>query len=304
MDHIQTELLDIAFESGGPRDGRPVLLLHGWPDDATGWRGVAPLLEQKGYRWVAPWLRGFGPTRFLADQSPRDGTGVAIARDALDLMDALGWNRCAVVGHDWGGRAAYILAALAPERVSSITSLAIGYAPRGRFATPSFEQSRRWWYQWFMTTDAGAAAVRDDPERFARIQWDTWGPTDWFDDAVFAAVAGSFRNPDWVAITLHGYRSRWKPEKLDPRYTSLRDVVDATDLLQVPTLMIQGGADRCDPPGESEGQARSFANGYQRVVLDGVGHFPAREAPQAVADSIIAFLDSPGVETQRNARTR
>jgi pimeloyl-ACP methyl ester carboxylesterase len=261
-------------------------------------------LEQKGYRWVAPWLRGFGPTRFLADQSPRDGTGVAIARDALDLMDALGWNRCAVVGHDWGGRAAYILAALAPERVSSITSLAIGYAPRGRFATPSFEQSRRWWYQWFMTTDAGAAAVRDDPERFARIQWDTWGPTDWFDDAVFAAVAGSFRNPDWVAITLHGYRSRWKPEKLDPRYTSLRDVVDATDLLQVPTLMIQGGADRCDPPGESEGQARSFANGYQRVVLDGVGHFPAREAPQAVADSIIAFLDSPGVETQRNARTR
>jgi pimeloyl-ACP methyl ester carboxylesterase len=133
MQTVETSLLEISLETGGPEDGPPVLLLHGWPDDATAWRSIAPALEEAGYRWVAPWLRGFGPTRFLADETPRDGTGVAIAQDALDLADAIGWDRFAVVGHDWGGRAAYILAAIAPERVISITSLAIGYAPHGRF---------------------------------------------------------------------------------------------------------------------------------------------------------------------------
>ncbi|MGI3776570.1 MAG: alpha/beta fold hydrolase [Janthinobacterium lividum] len=290
MRNIRTPVLDIAFEGGGPPDGRPVLLLHGWPDDATAWRGVAPALEAAGMRWVAPWLRGFGATRFLSASTLRDGSGVAIAQDALDLADALGWGRFAVVGHDWGGRAAYILAALAPERVTSIASLAIGYAPRGRFAVPGLGQSRRWWYQWFMATDGGAQAVRDDPVDFARMQWDTWGPTAWFDEAAFAAVAGSFRDPDWAAVTLHGYRSRWMAEALDPRYAGLREKVDACEVLPVPTLMIQGAADLCDPPAESEGQERFFANGYRRLVLDGVGHFPAREDPRAVGEAVVAHL--------------
>lgn len=210
MKMIRTSLLDVAYESGGPANGRPVLLLHGWPDDATAWRGVTPALEAAGYRWVAPWLRGFGDTRFLSTSTLRDGTGAAIAQDALDVVQVLGWEQFAVVGHDWGGRAAYILAAIAPERVTSITALAIGYAPRGRFTTPSFAQSRRWWYQWFATTEGGAAAVREDPIGFARLQWETWGPTGWLQEAVFAEVAESFRNPDWAAVTLHGYSSRWQ----------------------------------------------------------------------------------------------
>jgi pimeloyl-ACP methyl ester carboxylesterase len=287
---IKTDLLEIAFDCGGVEDGRPVMLLHGWPDDLTAWRGITPALEQAGFRWVAPSLRGFGRTRFLSDETLRDGTGVAIAQDALDLADALGWDRFAVVGHDWGGRAAYILAAIVPERLSSIASLAIGYAPRGRFVTPPFEQSRRWWYQWFMMTTGGVAAVREDPTGFARIQWDTWGPTGWLDEATFASVVESFRNPDWTAITLHGYRSRWRAEPLDPRYSHLRSEVDATETLRVPTLMLQGGADCCDPPAESEGQERFFPNGYTRVVLDGVGHFPARELPHVVGSRVIAHL--------------
>ena len=292
MKNIQTSLLDIAFESGGPEDGRPVLLLHGWPDDATAWRGITPALEAGGYRWVAPWLRGVGATRFLSSDTLRDGSGVAIAQDALDLADGLGWRRFAVVGHDWGGRGAYILAAIARERLTSITSLAIGYAPRGRFAIPTFEQCRRWWYQWFMTTDGGAQAVRDDPVSFARLQWETWGPTGWFDETVFALVANSFRDPDWAAITLHGYRSRWKGETLDPRYAGLRETLDHCERLSVPALMIQGAADLCDPPEESDGQQDFFTNGYERLVLDRVGHFPAREDPQAVVAPIISHLDA------------
>lgn len=292
MDRLHTSLLDIAFDSGGPVDGRPVLLLHGWPDDATAWRGITPALAAAGYCWVAPWLRGFGGTHFLSKDTLRDGSGVAIAQDALDLADALGWKRFAVIGHDWGGRAAYIMATIVPDRLTSIASLAIGYAPRGRFVTPDFEQSRRWWYQWFMTTDGGAAAVRDDPIAFARIQWQTWSPTGWFDEAEFAAAAESFRNPDWVAITLHGYRSRWQAEALDPRYTELRRRIDATDMIRVPTLMVQGDADLCDPPAESEGQQRFFTQGYQRIVLDGVGHFPTREAPDRVTEAVVGHLVS------------
>jgi len=290
MNHISTDLLDIGYLSGGPRDGFPVLLLHGWPDAPDGWAGVTPALEAAGYRWIAPWLRGFGPTAFRTADTLRDGSAAALARDALDLADALGIDRFAVLGHDWGGRTAYALSAIAPERIVASVVLAIGYTPRGRFVVPSFEQSARWWYQWLMASDAGAAKVAADPIGFARAQWDTWSPPGWFDEARFAAAAESFRNPDWVAITLHGYRYRWNDEPVDPRYAAERGTIEATEELTVPTLLIQGGDDRCDPPSESEGQERGFSGDYARVVLDGVGHFPAREASNAVADAAVTHF--------------
>jgi pimeloyl-ACP methyl ester carboxylesterase len=288
--HIPTKLLDIAYECGGPESGPRVVLLHGWPDDVRGWRKVTPALERTGFRWVAPWLRGFGPTRFLSDETVRDGSAVALAQDAFDLADSLGWGRFAVIGHDWGGRTAYCMSALQPARLVAIGSLAIGYAPRGKFTTPSFEQSRRWWYQWFMTTDAGAEAVRRDPIGFARVQWEDWSPPGWFDDHEFAATAESFRNPDWVAITLQGYRSRWRQEVVDGRYRPQREIIAATEKLVTPTLMVQGAQDRCDPPGESAGDEPYFTGGYHRVVVGGAGHFPAREAPDTVAEAIVAHL--------------
>jgi pimeloyl-ACP methyl ester carboxylesterase len=288
---IITDVLSIGYRTGGPEGGLPVMLLHGWPDDPSGWSGVTGPLEEAGYHWVAPWLRGFGATRFLSTDTVRDGTSVAIAHDALDLADALGWERFAVVGHDWGGRAAYVLAAIAPERVTSIAALAIGYAPRGEIAVPaSFAQCRRWWYQWLMTTDGGAALVTADPIGFARIQWDTWSPEGWYDEEDFVATSASFQSPDWVPITLHGYRSRWQGEPLDLRYQRGRDIVAGIETVDVATFMIQGSADACDPPEESEELERYFTGRYERVVLDGVGHFPAREAPDEVARLILDHL--------------
>ncbi len=294
MKRVTTGHLDIAYLAGGPDDGTPLLLLHGWPDDPTGWAGVTAALEAAGYRWVAPWLRGFGPTRFRSADTLRDGSPVALAQDALDLADALGWRRFALMGHDWGGRAAYALAALVPERLTAMMSLAIGYSPRGRFAVPSLDQCARWWYQWLMTSDAGAAEVQADPVGFARYQWETWSPPGWFGEPSFAAAADSFRNPDWAAITLHGYRHRWQAEPLDASYAAQRARIDAIVSLAVPTLMIQGEADRCDPPEESEGQERWFSAGYSRIVLPGVGHFPAREAPRVVADAVLSHLERHG----------
>ncbi len=292
MPTVRTDVLEIAYEQGGPADGPPVLLLHGWPDAPRSFNAVAPLLHAAGYRTIAPYLRGFGPTRFLSRATPRVGTAVALAKDALDLADRLHLGRFAVVGHDWGARTAYTLAAVAPERVTAIAALSVAFAPRGESQVPAFEQARHYWYQWFMCTDGGVEEVTADPVAFARIQWETWSPHGWFDIAEFARTAESFANPDWVAISLNSYRSRWrKGEKKDLRHLALQRRLEATTLLGTPTLMIQGGADTCLLPNKSEGRERYFTGGYKRLVLAGIGHFPQREAPDAVAEAILNLLE-------------
>src|ERR1700679_3413616 len=156
MKTVRTERLEIAFEDGGPPDGTPVLLLHGWPDAPRGWARVASGLHQKGWRTITPYLRGSGPTRFLSADTPRVGTGVALAQDAIDLADHLRLEHFAVVGHDWGARVGSTLAALFPERLTALTALSLAYQPHGVFSIPDFQQSRRFWYQWFQCVEGGA----------------------------------------------------------------------------------------------------------------------------------------------------
>jgi pimeloyl-ACP methyl ester carboxylesterase len=293
MTSLTTEVLELAYEVTGPPDGSPVLLLHGWPDAARGWRAVADRLHAQGWRTIMPDLRGSGRTRFRSADTLRDGQAVALAQDALDLADGLGLGQFPIVGHDWGGRVAYTLAALAPERVTAIASLALAYQPRAVFAMPDFSQSRAFWYQWLMYVDDGVRAIREDPVGFARIQWDTWSPPGWFDEDEFAATASGFTHPDWVAVTLNAYRARFlATEPRDARYDRLRARLAGIDRLSVPTLMIQGGSDYCDEPASSEGLDQWFTASYRRVVIDGVGHFPHREAPGAVADLVGEHLSS------------
>jgi pimeloyl-ACP methyl ester carboxylesterase len=291
MHSIRTALLEIFYEETGPRNGPPVLLLHGWPDAPRGWTNVAHRLQAQGWRTIVPYLRVFRPTRFLSEDTPRFAAGVALAQDAIDLADALNIDRFAVIGHDWGARAAYTMAALFPERLTALAALALAYQPGGVFRVPDFEQSQRFWYQWFQCTDGGSEMVRKDPVGFARIQWDTWSPAGWFDETEFAATSGTFRGPDWVAITLNAYRVRWiSAEVTDPRYDALQRKLREIELLSTPTLMIQGASDSCDAPKESEGLDQFFVGGYQRLLLDGVGHFPHREAPGLVADAVLGLL--------------
>src|SRR5260221_6701637 len=274
MNSVRTDMLEIAFEEGGPPDGTLVLLLHGWPDAPRGWNEVSRRLQADGFRTIAPYLRGSSPTEFLLKETPGVGAGVALAQDVVDLADALGLENFTVLGHDWGAREAYILSALFPKRVIAIASLALAYQPRGTFSIPSFDQSRRFWYQWFMCTEGGAAKVRKDPIGFARIQWETWSPPGWFDDAEFARTAESFSSPDWAAITLNAYRARWRQgEAWDSRYDALQNRLGEVEYLSTPTLMIQGLSDYCDPPIQSEGLEAFFTGGYRRVVLENLGHF-------------------------------
>lgn len=289
IEFTNTPLLRIAYKDEGPRDGAPMLLLHGWPDDPTTYDGVVPALHKAGYRTIRPWLRGFGETTFLSADTLRSGEMVAMAQDAIDLADALGIERFAVAGHDWGARIAYVLAAAFPKRVSEIAAMSVGWQP-GELATPNLEQVRHYWYQWFMATERGAETVGKDPRAFARIQWETWSPRGWFSDAEFDATARSFANPDWPAITVHSYRVRWGEADKDPRYADLDKRAYAAPSIAVPTLMIQGGADTVTLPDTTAGKDKYFTAGYERVVLDGVGHFPTREAPHDVSALLVKFL--------------
>jgi len=287
MPAIRTPLLDISFLDVGPRQGPVVFLLHGWPDDIRAWNKVAPHLAAAGFRTIIPYLRGFGLTRFLATDTIRDGRGIALAQDVIDLADALGVRDFFVAGHDWGARAAYALAALFPSRVNKVAAMALAFQPRGEFPIPSFPQARLFWYQWFMCTEGGASAVRRDPVGFSKLQWDTWSPSGWYEEEEFLKTAESFRNPDWAAITLHGYRSRFLSETIDHRYDNLQRRMSGIALVSRPTLVINGASDNCDPPSSFEELDHSFTAGYELLTLEGIGHFPSREAPEIVAKALI-----------------
>ena len=169
--------------------------------------------------------------------------------------------------------------------------MAHAFQPRFEFRTPSYEQSHRFWYQFFMCSDNGMKRVAEDPVGFSRYQWDTWSPEGWFTEEAFVVASRAWENPDYPAITLNNYRSRWLAGELwDPRYSDIQSRLRNTESIHAPTLMIQGESDFCDPPSESEGLEQCFTGRYERIVVPGVGHFPHREAPSAVADAVVRFL--------------
>ena len=283
---IQTPLLDIVYLEQGPSDGKPVILLHGWPYDAHTWDAVAGPLAEQGWRTLAPYLRGFGPTRFLDAQTRRSGQMTAIAQDAKDFADALGLGKFTLVGHDWGGRAGYLFAANWPERLERLVALSVPYGGGpNQPMTPA--QRKAYWYQWFFGTEQARIALEEDRNTLCRFLWETWGPAQYFNENEFAAASKAWENPDWVEITLHSYRFRWGRALPDPRY----DVLEAAQLLtppiKVPTILLHGAEDGAALVAGSEGQENLFAAGYKREVLPGVGHFVQREQPEAVVAALM-----------------
>jgi pimeloyl-ACP methyl ester carboxylesterase len=289
MPTLKTRLLEIAYRDDGPRDAPVVLLLHGWPDDASTWDAISPVLNDAGLRTIAPMARAFGETRFLSLDTPRTGNTAVLALDAIEMMDVLGIEQFSVAGHDWGANMAEMLAVGWPDRIGRIAMLST--PPRlGGLSTPPFWHARLQWYHWFQATQRGARAVREDGRGFARIMWETWSPPGWFDDAAFDSVAASFDSPDWVDVTLHSYRSRWDEAGLDPDSQWLDDAVKAAKTLALPAIYFQGELDGVNPPPTSETVAEKFTGPFERIVLPGVGHFPTREAPAQVAERLAAHF--------------
>lgn len=290
ISRVVTPTLDIAYEVSGPVDGPPVILLHGWPDDVRTWDKVLPTLHASGFRTIAPYLRGFGPTRFRSPETPRSGQLSALGRDLIDLADGLGLSTFRVIGHDWGARAAYIAAALWPERVNRCVSISVGWGTNDPTQPLSLQQAQNYWYHWYMALDRGERLVREDRVGFTRYLWDTWSPHGWYTEQDFRTTALSFENPDWATVVLHSYRQRWGLAEGVSSYAALEARLQPSPTITVPTLVIHGGVDTCNSPQTSEGREHLFSAPYHRIVIDRAGHFPQREAPASVARAIVPFL--------------
>lgn len=284
----QTDRLAIAYEQSGPADGQPVILLHGFPDDPRTWDRVAPALSATGCRVLVPWLRGYGETRFLDPATPRSGQQAALGADLLAFMDALGIARALLAGYDWGGRAACIVAALWPERVSGLLSIN-GYniqdiAASGRPAAP--EQEHRHWYQWYFHTERGRAGLAQDRRVLCRLLWRLWSPNLHVSDAEFDRTAESFDNPDFVDVVIHSYRHRHRAAPGDPALEPIEQLLAARPPITVPAVVLHGACDGVDPPANSEGHVGRFRKLLRREVVPLAGHFLPREAPEAVAGTL------------------
>ena len=287
---VDTPLLRVAYELSGPAEGFPVILLHGWPDDVRTWDPMLPALHREGYRTYVPWLRGFGPTRFLRDDTYRSGQLVALGQDLVDFATALGIGRHALVGHDWGSRGAYIASALNEARVVACVALSVGYGTNHPGQTLSYRQTQNYWYHWFMATARGERHVRDDRRAFTRHIWNEWFVAYKPDDAEFDRTAAAFENPDWAAITLHSYRSRWGHAELDPAYAEIEARFNPVPKLRVPTLTLHGALDPVNLPQMSEGKEAYFTGPYERRLIDGAGHFPQRERTAEAVRQIVEWL--------------
>ena len=288
---IRTPTLEIAYLESGPRDGPPVILLHGWPSDVHDWDGVAPPLAAAGYRVLVPWLRGFGATRFLDANTPRSGQQGAIGADLREFMNALGIERALLAGYDWGGRAACVAAALWPERVRGLVTIN-GYAIQniplaGQPADAA--QEHRFWYQWYFHTERGRAGLAKNRREISKLLWRQWSPNWHFDDAAFEATAPSFDNPDYVEVTIHSYRHRYGNAAGVSQYHDIEQQLAAQPIIGAPTVVLHGACDGVGPPEQSEKHSRFFKGPYDRKLIPVAGHFLSRETPAVVVEAVMAL---------------
>lgn len=271
---VRTPALEIAYEAHGPQEGIPAILLHGFPYDPRCYDEMVPILVQAGCRVIAPYLRGYGPTRFLDDATMRSGQQAALAKDLLDLMDGLGIARAGLVGYDWGGRAACIVAALWPDRVSALVT-GNGYNIQNipQSATPaSAEAEHRHWYQYYFHTPRGEAGLAANRRDICRLLWRLWSPSWDVTPAMFDATAVSFDNPDFVALVIHSYRHRFGYAKGDPTLDAIERDLEAQPPIGVPTVALWGGDDGLNVPRQSDTDAARFTGPSQRIILQGIGH--------------------------------
>jgi pimeloyl-ACP methyl ester carboxylesterase len=286
---IKAGPLDIAYEESGPASGWPCILGHGFPYDVHAYSDTAPMLAEAGARVIVPYLRGYGPTRFLKAETPRSGEQAALGVDLLDLMDALGIERAVLGGYDWGGRAACIVAALLPTRVVALVSgnsyniQSIAHAMEP--ASPAEEAA--FWYQYYFHSERGQRGLTKNRREIARLLWRMWSPNWTFDDATFVRTASAFDNPDFVAVVIHSYRHRYglAPSAGDPRYDEIEMGLAAQPPIAVPAITIDGDADGVNPG--TAHHAKRFTGPHEHRVFAGAGHNLPQERPEQWARAVI-----------------
>jgi len=286
---IDSGVLNVGYVEAGPKNGPVVLLLHGWPYDIHSFADVIPLLVAAKYRVIVPHFRGFGSTHFLSADTMRSGQPSALARDTIDLMDALRIPQATIAGFDWGARTGDIVAALWPERCKALVSVSgylIGNQEAGKLPLPP-KAEYQWWYQFYLASDRGRKGYEKYRRDFAKLIWQLASPKWNFDDALFDRSAASFDNPDHLDIVIHNYRWKIGIADGDAKYQELEKRLAAGPSVAVPTITLEGDANGAPHP-EPDSYARKFSGRYaHRTIGGGVGHNLPQEAPQAFAQAIM-----------------
>jgi len=299
----RTRTLEIAYEDSGPELGAPVMLMHGFPYDPRAFDDVVPRLVGAGCRAIVPYLRGFGPTRFLSADTPRSGQQAAMGRDLLDLMDALNLPSATVAGFDWGSRGVCVLAALWPERVRGLV-LANGYSIQDIAAAAKPrppQQEHRAWYQFYFHTERGRAGLTANRREFCKLLWRLWSPNWKFDDATYERTAASFDNPDFVDVVIHSYRHRYGYAPGDPDLESIERRLAALPPIAAPTIVVSGTGDGVASPAPAASRARFFTGPVQHRTIPLIGHNVPQEAPAAFAEALLELIPAqPAGSAKRN----
>jgi pimeloyl-ACP methyl ester carboxylesterase len=286
---VNAGALNISYAEAGPSNGPVVILLHGWPYDIYSFAEVTPLLAAAGYRVIVPYLRGFGSTRFLSVDTPRNGQQAVIAVDIISLLDALKIEKAVFGGFDWGARTVNIIAALWPQRCKAMVSVSgylIGSQAASRAPLPP-KAELAWWYQFYFATERGQAGYEGNRNEFNKLIWRLASPKWDFDDATYDRCAQSFANPDHVAVVIHNYRWRLGLAQGEPQYDALEQRLAAAPTIAVPTITLEGDANGAPHPDPSA-YAKKFTGKYaHRNISGGIGHNLPQEAPKAFADAVI-----------------
>lgn len=289
LKQIDAGVLDVGYIDDGPPDGPPVVLLHGWPYDIHSYAEAAPALQAAGYRVIVPYLRGYGTTRFLSNDTVRNGEQAALALDVIRLMDALAIESAIIAGFDWGARSANVVAALWPERCKAMVSVS-GYLIGSQAANkaplpPPAELS--WWYQFYFATDRGRAGYDQYRYDFAKLIWHTASPQWNFDADTLDRSAASFDNPDHVDIVIHNYRWRLGVAPGEPQYDELEKQLAEGPDITVPTITLEGDANGAPHPDPDSYAARFVGKYAHHTIEGGVGHNLPQEAPDAFVEAVI-----------------
>jgi pimeloyl-ACP methyl ester carboxylesterase len=289
IDQVDAGDLNIGYADVGPPSGPVVLLLHGWPYDMHSYAEAAPMLAAEGYRVVVPHLRGYGSTRFLSEETLRNGQQAVLAVDAVALLDALGIDSAIVAGFDWGARTANVMAALWPERCKAMVSVSgylIGNQEANRAPLPPAAELS-WWYQFYFSTERGRDGYERYRNDFAKLIWHTASPAWRFDDGTFERSARSFENPDHVDIVIHNYRWRLGVSDGERRFDDVERRLAESPEISVPTISLEGDRNGAPHP-EPSAYATKFSGKYEhRTVSGGVGHNLPQEAPHAFVEAIV-----------------
>jgi pimeloyl-ACP methyl ester carboxylesterase len=291
---VRTPVLDIGYEAHGPDTGTAIVLLHGFPYDIRSFDGCIAPLVAAGHRVLVPYLRGYGTTRFRDPDVPRTAEQAALAQDVVDFADALGIERFAMAGFDWGNRAACIVAALHPERVIGFASIG-GYSIQDTLAPGGAMPARlaaMFWYMWYFNTDAGARALAANRHDIIRYLWETWSPEWKYTDEAYARSAPSFDNPDFVDVVVHSYRHRQLNAPGEARFEAVERQLAERPKITVPTIVLRPGATGLGgrPSNDASGDRERFTSLVDRQIVEGAGHDLPAHRPDAVVDALLRLV--------------